>query len=139
MISIRRTPRAGPYVSEQWSLEQAGHNSSGQVSKKMAKKVASHREKVLNNVGQQKSVKVMKYSDVFVKYIQSEHVWTGLETKYMYGGHFCSVSPVVLPYFWTSHILPGIPGLILTTSLTGDVQCISRLDLNEGSNMFSSL
>ena len=27
------------------------------------------------------SMKVMKYSDVFVKYIQSEHVWTGLETK----------------------------------------------------------
>ena len=110
MISIRRTPRVGPYVSEHWGLEQAGHNSSGQVSKKTAKKVASHREKVLNNVGQQKSVKVMKYSDVFVKYIQSEHVWTGLETKYMYGGHFCPVSPVVLPYFQTSHILPGIPG-----------------------------
>ena len=105
----------------------------------MAKKVASHREKVLNNVGQQKYVKIMKYSDVFVKYIQSEHVWTGLETKYMYGGHFCPVSPVVLPYFRTSHILPGIPGLILTTSSTGDVQCISHLDLNEGSNMFSSL
>ena len=56
------------------------------------------------------SVKVMKYSDVFVKYIQSEHVWTGLETKYMYAGHFCPVSPVVLPYFQTSHTLPGIPG-----------------------------
>ena len=96
-------------------MEQAGHHSTGQVSKKMAKKVASQREKVLNNVGQQKSafffsVKVMKYSDVFVKYIQSEHVWTGLETKYMYAGHFCPVSPVVLPYFQTSHILPGIPG-----------------------------
>ena len=52
----------------------------------------------------------MKYSDVFVKYIQSEHVFTGLETKYMYAGHFCPVSPVVLPYFQTSHILPGIPG-----------------------------
>ena len=55
MISLRRTPRAGPYVSEQWGLEQAGHNSTGQVSKKMAKKVANQREKVLNNVGQQKS------------------------------------------------------------------------------------
>ena len=31
----------------------------------------------------------MEYSDVLVKYIQSEHVWTGLiETKYMYAGHF---------------------------------------------------
>ena len=36
-------------------LEQAGHNSTGQVSKKMAKKVASQREKVLSNIGQQKS------------------------------------------------------------------------------------
>ena len=52
----------------------------------------------------------MKYSDLLVKYIQFEHVWTGLETQYMYAGHFCPLSPVVLPYFRTFHILPGIPG-----------------------------
>ena len=60
------------YLSEERSLEQAGHNGSGQVSKKMAKKVPSQREKVANNIGQQKSafffsVKVMEYSDVLVK------------------------------------------------------------------------
>ena len=115
MISIRRTPRAGPYVSEQWGLEQAGHNSTGQVSKKWQKKLQVREKRCLimlvnKNLHFFFSVKVMKYSDVFVKYIQSEHVFTGLETKYMYGGHFCPVSPVVLPYFQTSHILPGIPG-----------------------------
>ena len=41
------------YASEQWGLEWAGHNSTGQVSKKMAKNVASQTEKVLINVGQQ--------------------------------------------------------------------------------------
>lgn len=86
MISIRRTPRAGPYVSEQWGLEQAGHNSTGQVSKKMAKKLQVIEKRCLimlvnKNLHFFFSMKVMKYSDVFVKYIQSEHVWTGLETK----------------------------------------------------------
>lgn len=103
------------YASEQWGWNGQGIIALVRSPKKWQKMLQVRQKRCLlmsvnNNLHFFFCVSWNIQMFYFVKYIQSEHVWTGLETKYMYGGHFCPVSPVVLPYFRTSHILPGIPG-----------------------------